>query len=76
MSKRNATQHSSPPRKQAKTANQLRYEPCPLHFKVPHGIFIHEATSVAVDSKDNVYCFNRGNMPVLVFDAEGTLMLA
>ena len=50
------------------------YEPCPLHFKVPHGIFIHEATAVAVDSKDNVYCFNRGNMPVLVFDPKGNLI--
>eukprot|EP00944_MAST-04C_sp_MAST-4C-sp1_P007906 g7906.t1 len=51
-----------------------KYAPCPLHFKVPHGIFIHEATSVAVDSKDNVYCFNRGNMPVLVFNPNGDLI--
>eukprot|EP00041_Stephanoeca_diplocostata_P014080 m.252916 g.252916 ORF g.252916 m.252916 type:complete len:187 (+) comp19571_c0_seq13:247-807(+) len=51
-----------------------KYEPVPLHFKVPHGIFIHEATSVAIDSKDNVYCFNRGNMPVLVFDDSGNLL--
>ena len=52
----------------------LKYEPVPLHFKVPHGIFIHEATSVAVDSHDNCYCFNRGNMPVLVFDPQGNLI--
>lgn len=32
-----------------------RYEPVPLHFKVPHGIFIHEATSVAVDSAVRVH---------------------
>ena len=62
-------------RKKAKTEPlQPRYEPCPLHFKVPHGIFIHEATSVAVDSDDNAYCFNRGNMPVLVFDRDGNLI--
>ena len=35
------------------------------------GIFLLEATSVAVDSRDNVYVFNRGNMPVLVFDTHG-----
>lgn len=50
------------------------YEPCPMHFKVPHGIFIHEATSVAIDSQDNLYCFNRGNMPVLVFNSDGNLI--
>ena len=50
------------------------YEPCPMHFKVPHGIFIHEATSVAIDSQDNLYCFNRGNMPVLVFNPDGNLI--
>jgi hypothetical protein len=45
-----------------------------MHFKVPHGIFLLEATSVAVDSEDNLYCFNRGNMPVLVFDPEGNMI--
>jgi hypothetical protein len=47
------------------------YEPVPYHFKIPHGLFMREATSVAVDSDDNVYVFNRGNMPMLVFDPEG-----
>ena len=35
------------------------------------GIFLYEATSVAVDRADNVYVFNRGNIPVLVFDRSG-----
>ena len=47
------------------------YEPVPYHFKIPHGLFMREATSVAVDSDDNVYVFNRGNMPMLVFDPDG-----
>lgn len=47
------------------------YEPVPYHFKIPHGLFMREATSVCVDSADNVYVFNRGNMPMLVFDPEG-----
>ena len=50
------------------------YEPVPFHFKIPHGLFMLEATSVAVDAEDNVIVFNRGNMPVLVFDREGNLI--
>ena len=51
-----------------------RYEPIPFWGKVPHGIWLQEATSVAVDSADNVFVFNRGNMPVLVFDPDGNVI--
>jgi len=50
------------------------YEPVPLWAKIPHGIWLKEATSVAVDSEDHVYVFNRGNMPILVFDPDGNLV--
>ncbi len=50
------------------------YEPVPFWAKVPHGIWLKEATSVAVDSDDRAYVFNRGNMPVLVFDPDGNLV--
>lgn len=50
------------------------FEPVEYHFKIPHGMFLREATSVAVDSRDFVFVFNRGNMPVLVFDTEGNLV--
>jgi DNA-binding beta-propeller fold protein YncE len=50
------------------------YEPVYFWAKIPHGIWLREATSVAVDSEDRVYVFNRGNMPVLVFDREGNLV--
>ena len=33
-----------------------------------------EATAVAVDSKDNVYVFNRGTHPMIVFDPEGNVL--
>jgi sugar lactone lactonase YvrE len=33
-----------------------------------------EATSVAVDSRDRVYVFNRGNWPVMIFDADGNFL--
>jgi DNA-binding beta-propeller fold protein YncE len=35
---------------------------------------MREATSVTVDSEDRVYVFNRGNMPVLVFDRDGNVI--
>lgn len=50
------------------------YEPVPLWAKVPHGLWMREATSVAVDDADRVYVFNRGNMPVLVFNRDGDLV--
>lgn len=46
----------------------------PLHFVVPHGIYLHEAACVAVDSADRVVCFNRGSMPLMIFDASGRLL--
>jgi hypothetical protein len=49
------------------------YEPVDRHFKIPHGVWMKEATSVTVDSDDNVFVFNRGNCPVLVFDPAGNL---
>jgi hypothetical protein len=50
------------------------YEPVPCWAKIPHGIWLQDATSVAVDSDDRVYVFNRGNMPVLIFDRDGDLV--
>jgi sugar lactone lactonase YvrE len=50
------------------------YEPVAGWAKIPHGYWLREATSVAVDSHDRVYVFNRGNMPMLVFDAGGNLI--
>jgi DNA-binding beta-propeller fold protein YncE len=50
------------------------YEPVPFWAKIPHGIWLTEATAVAVDSNDLVYVFNRGNMPVLVFTPGGDLI--
>ena len=50
------------------------YEPVEGWAKIPHGIWMKEATSVAVDSDDRVYVFNRGNMPVLVFDSDGNMV--
>jgi len=44
--------------------------------RLPQGWFYREATSVAVDSEDRVYVFNRGNHPMIVFDPEGNVLRA
>eukprot|EP00937_MAST-01D_sp_MAST-1D-sp2_P004821 g4821.t1 len=65
---RGAKAHPGPP-----TARTV-YEPVCGWAKLPHGLFLREATSVAVDEDDRVYVFNRGNMPVLVFSPDGNLI--
>ena len=48
--------------------------PQPLHFRVPHGLFLVEATSVAVGAGDEVFVFCRGNLPVHVYSREGAYL--
>ena len=38
---------------------------------IPHPMSFKEATSVAVDSNDHVYVFNRGSWPLMIFDRDG-----
>ena len=38
--------------------------------RLPDGWSFKEVGAVGVDSKDNVYVFNRGEHPVMVFDRE------
>jgi sugar lactone lactonase YvrE len=55
--------------------DRIEYEPVPNWGKIPHGMtFRGSATSVAVDSLDRVYVFNRGNHPLMVFDPYGNLL--
>ena len=56
------------------TKKSIKYEAIEGWAKIPHGFWLREATSVAVDSNDNVYVFNRGNMPVIVLDQEGNVI--
>ena len=50
------------------------YEPVPYWAKLPHPMFFKEATSVAVDSNDNVYVFGRGVHPIIIFDRDGNFL--
>ena len=70
------TPHKSPTAavQAMEVTSRSAFRPVQEHFKVPHGLWLREATSVAVDSEDRVYVFNRGNMPVMVFDIDGNLI--
>jgi DNA-binding beta-propeller fold protein YncE len=51
------------------------YEPEPGWGRVPLGVSLAgDATSVAVDSEDHVFIFNRGTAPVIVLDREGNFL--
>ena len=57
------------------TTSQTKYAPVPGWAKLPMGVtFRGDATSIAVDSKDNVYVFNRGTEPIAVFDVDGNFL--
>jgi hypothetical protein len=42
--------------------------------KLPDGWSFKEVAAVGVDAKDNVYAFNRGEHPVMVFDRDGNFL--
>ena len=42
--------------------------------KKPDDWIYKEATAVAVDQRDRVYVFNRGTKPMVVYDADGTMV--
>jgi DNA-binding beta-propeller fold protein YncE len=49
----------------------MNYRPVEKWGTLPEGMSFVEATSVAVDGNDDVYVFNRGKHPVIVFDRAG-----
>ena len=53
---------------------EYRYEVQDLWAKRPKWWTFIDVVGVAVDSKDNVYVFNRGAHPVMVFDQEGSFL--
>jgi hypothetical protein len=48
-----------------------KYEIIEDWAKLPGGWSFKEVAAVGVDRNDNVYCFNRGDHPVMVFDRDG-----
>jgi DNA-binding beta-propeller fold protein YncE len=52
----------------------MNYRPVEGWGRLPNGWSYVEATSVGVDAADNVYVFNRGAHPVIVFDRDGRFL--
>jgi DNA-binding beta-propeller fold protein YncE len=50
------------------------YAVVPGWGKLPDGWSFIEATAVAVDSQDNVFVYNRGAHPVIIFDRHGKFL--
>src|SRR4029077_12669466 len=42
--------------------------------KLPDGWSFKEVAAVGVDRQDNLYCFTRGEHPVIVFDCDGNFL--
>ena len=55
-------------------AGEHRYRPDPGWGALPAGWSYVEVAGVAADSQDNVYVFNRGEHPVIVFDRDGAFL--
>ena len=53
---------------------QFRYEVQLNWAKLPDGWALPDVAAVAVDKKDRVYIFNRGEHPMMVFDREGNFL--
>ena len=55
---------------------KIEYEVIEGWEKLPEGWKFIEVAGVATDSKDRVYVFNRGEHPMIVFDADGNFLTA
>ena len=55
-------------------SGDFRYRPAPNWETLPPGYKWREVAAVAVDGSDNVYVFNRGEHPMMVFDSDGNFI--
>ncbi|MFC1885536.1 peptidyl-alpha-hydroxyglycine alpha-amidating lyase family protein [Thermodesulfobacteriota bacterium] len=55
-------------------AGEYTYEVDVDWVTLPEGWTFHEVADVAVDSQDQVYVFNRGKHPMIIFDREGNFL--
>jgi DNA-binding beta-propeller fold protein YncE len=58
----------------ATTADPFRYEIVPDWCRPPGEWDFGEVAAVAVDDRDRVYAFNRGEHPMMVFDRDGNFI--
>lgn len=55
-------------------SGEFTYAPQNDWAQLPDGWSFHECADVAVDANDRVYVFNRGEHPVIMFEADGTFV--
>src|SRR5689334_24688757 len=55
-------------------SGKYRYQVIEGWAKLPEGWEFKDVGAVAVDAKDNVYVFNRGEHPMMVFDRDGNFL--
>lgn len=55
-------------------SGEHRYRVVDNWAKLPDGWQLTDVASVAVDSRDRIYAFNRGEHPMMVFDREGNFL--
>jgi len=55
-------------------SGQFRYEVIENWAKLPDGWSFRDVAAIAVDRKDRVYVFNRGEHPMIVFDRDGNFL--
>jgi DNA-binding beta-propeller fold protein YncE len=56
------------------TCREYGFEPFDQWANRPAGWSWREATAVAVDSRDRVFVFNRGDHPLMIFDRDGAFV--
>jgi DNA-binding beta-propeller fold protein YncE len=67
---------SGPDPKQMETAPDLGYRAVETGLKLPDGMRMGAASSVAFNARGHMIVFNRGAQPLMEFDAQGTLVRA
>ncbi len=55
---------------------KYRYRVAEGWARLPEGMAFGDCAGVAIDSRENVYVFNRGKHPVIVFDRDGRFLRA
>jgi DNA-binding beta-propeller fold protein YncE len=55
-------------------SGKFKYEVIENWAKIPDGWTFTDVAAVAVDNKDRVYVFNRGEHPMMVFDRDGRFL--
>ena len=55
-------------------SGQFKYRVAADWAKLPDGWSLKEVGGVGVDRHDNVYVFNRGEHPMIIFDREGNFL--